>query len=633
MTKHCILLVEENIHSARYLKQLLEEAGYVVDWAAAVTPDLLSAGLVPDTVVFDLPFLDREDEDSLRSLREHPRWEGVPTLVIAAGLDREARRLLLRLGADEVMSRPVDGSELLLRLSALLNTSGNPCLVPSSSQGVTGPQRQKRASLHQLAQFASTAASAHNAEAILVQSLRSLRREVSFDVGFVCAETEPTRYKIVAQMEAQTRVMSRWYEPGMTYTGWLATHKKPLLVPNVDKEMRVRMMGRERGTNRSLQSFIGVPLIHDGHVVGTMELASYRRGALGTQSMAALQVAAVVGLATLRNAKARCELAQANPLSADGEQRAAVQSKSGAMHNLMEVASRVRDSSVPVLITGETGTGKEVMARYLHGAAARNNRPFVAVACAAVPETFQLREMFGIEKGVLSGVDGKAGRFEECAGGTLFLDDVGRMPISLQAKLLRVLEERRFSRIGSGRVQEFTGRVVAASSTDLKSAIESGAFLAELYHRLALVEFSMPPLRSRPEDIGLFVEHFTHQFCQEHGLPEPRLDTATEEHMLRYLWPGNVRELKNVVERTLLLSGGANLFWKSQADTEPADIPLKRMLSIAMEHQFSVPELQLHYSQYVYDRVGHNKAEACRILRINYRTLRNHLLAAESGGI
>ncbi len=622
MPQRRILMVQENIQSARYTRFLLEEAGYLVDWRPAMTAALLRAESPSDAVLFDLHFLDREELAAYRMMREHPRWRAVPSVVAANMFDRDTRLLLRSLGADEVLIKPFGAQELLIRLQALFRG------VSPAPGGHELEAAKRPGSIHELVEYASSHASPAAVEAIMVQLLRSLRREIAFDVGYVCAEGAPHRYSIVAHLGDATCNNARWYEPGMSYTGWIAQHKQPLIVPNIDLEARVRMLGRERGGNRNFHSFLGVPIMQREEVIGTMEVAFYRTSAPDGHSLQALEVAGQIASLALSNVQARRELTVQVGRGAGNNSEEIeilpVVCQSLAMQRVLRIAARVRDSAVPVLITGETGSGKGIIARYLHQTAGRRQQPFINISCATVPETLQSREMFGIEKGVAPGVDARAGRFEQCAAGTLFLDEVGHMPLSLQAKLLRVLDERRFSRIGSEAVQHFSGRVVAATSANLQAAMQAGTFLPELYHRLALIELPIPPLRERTGDIPALAQYFNERFRFEQKLPVKELSA----HLLRQLttqpWPGNVRELKNAVERSILLADGEELALAAQEATASPDAQ-DHMLEQAMEKEWSVPDLQLRYSRYVYEQVGRNKAHACRILKINYRTLCSYL--------
>jgi DNA-binding NtrC family response regulator len=633
MTKARVLLVHENVRSARFIQHLLEDAGHAVEWRPSLTPTLLRSGEIPDAVVFDLHFLDQEDQACLRSMCEHLRWKAVPVLVTAAVLPRQARLLLSRIGADDVMLRPlrpVDGQELLVRLNALLSNAEQEQTVPSPALAPGGQPLRQRTSLADIATLASVGVSPRGAEAILVQLLRSFRRTVPFDVGFVCAETEPDRYMVVAHLGDDSFETARWYEPGMSYTGWIALHKQPLVIPDIEREPRVQMVGRELGTNRNLQSFIGVPLMYDGHVVGTMEAACYRSGALGVRSAVALQHTAEVASLALCRVQARQQLAQQvlqRFRATEQDQSTALVCESPSMRSLLHAISKVRESQAPILITGETGTGKEILARYLHATSSRRQEPFVAVSCAAVAETFQSSELFGIATGVLPGVESRPGRFEQAAGGTLLLDEIGHMSTSLQTKLLRTLDQRSFSRIGSGEVRPFTGRIVATTTVDLDAAIGAGTFLPELYHRLAVVKLVVPPLRSRPQDIVPLFHHFAQTLSEEHNSPTLALKPEWMMRMMAYPWPGNVRELRNAVERSILLYDG-DRFSIREGQEELHEAAGDSLMSMAMHQHWSVPDLQARYARFVYEQVDRNKAHACRILQINYRTLCNHLATA-----
>ena len=221
------------------------------------------------------------------------------------------------------------------------------------------------------------------------------------------------------------------------------------------------------------------------------------------------------------------------------------------MQQLDKVA---RSSATKVLIQGETGTGKELMARYLHGRSARAAAPFIDLNCSAIPEQLLESQLFGHEKGAFTDAKHfKKGLFDLADGGTLFLDEIGEMAPQLQSKLLRVLETRVFRRVGGHADIQVDVRIVAATHRDLKRQVAEGRFREDLYFRLNAVPISMPPLRERRDDVELLALHFIGQFCGEMGRPPARLHPAALQALADYAWPGNVRELKNVIERVLLL--------------------------------------------------------------------------------
>ncbi len=226
-----------------------------------------------------------------------------------------------------------------------------------------------------------------------------------------------------------------------------------------------------------------------------------------------------------------------------------------AMQALYRRLEKVAATDATVLVTGESGTGKELVARTLHRLGRRAGGPFVAVNCAAIPESLIESELFGHERGAFTGAHRRReGRFEEAAGGTLFLDEIASMPLPLQATLLRVLQERRVTRLGGAGEVELDVRVVAATNLDLPELVREGGFREDLYYRLNVVPLELPPLRERREDIMLLADHFLSEASARHGLEIRGLDPATRRAMLDYGWPGNVRELANVVERLVLLA-------------------------------------------------------------------------------
>ncbi len=229
--------------------------------------------------------------------------------------------------------------------------------------------------------------------------------------------------------------------------------------------------------------------------------------------------------------------------------------ESPAMVAIRDMIGTIADARATVLITGESGVGKEVVAKSIHENSARADKPFVAVSCAALPETLLESELFGYEKGAFTGAtSAKSGRFELAHRGTLFLDEIGDIPMAIQVKLLRVLQEREFERLGAGKPTKVDVRLLAATNRDLRQAVEEGSFRLDLMYRLQVVELHIPPLRERAEDVLPLANHFLAKFCRENGRPEFEVGQDALDVMLRYRWPGNVRELENTMERAAVLA-------------------------------------------------------------------------------
>jgi formate hydrogenlyase transcriptional activator len=234
--------------------------------------------------------------------------------------------------------------------------------------------------------------------------------------------------------------------------------------------------------------------------------------------------------------------------------------RSAALQRVLRQVEVVAPTDSGVLIQGETGTGKELIARAIHNLSARRDRPFIKVNCAAIPSGLLESELFGHEKGAFTGaIMRKAGRFEVADKGTLFLDEVGDIPLELQPKLLRVLQEHEFERLGSSRTQQVDVRVIAATHRDLKQMVEEGRFRSDLFYRLYVFPLPVPPLRDRREDIPILVRHYVNKYARRMNRRIETISSPVMEAFASYTWPGNVRELQNFIERAVILSPGSNL--------------------------------------------------------------------------
>jgi two-component system NtrC family response regulator len=232
----------------------------------------------------------------------------------------------------------------------------------------------------------------------------------------------------------------------------------------------------------------------------------------------------------------------------------------GTMAEVLSMVRRVSSSSASVLILGETGTGKELVARSIHAASPRHTGPFVAVNASALSATLLESELFGHEKGAFTGADrARTGRFETASGGTLFLDEVGDLPVDVQVKLLRVLQDRTLERVGSNRPVEIDVRLIAATHRDLMEEIGSGRFREDLYYRLAVVSIDIPPLRRRRADVPLLVQHFIDEYAESTPDGPRAVSREAMDLLVRYDYPGNVRELENIVQRSMVLARGEQI--------------------------------------------------------------------------
>ncbi len=287
-------------------------------------------------------------------------------------------------------------------------------------------------------------------------------------------------------------------------------------------------------------------------------------------------------------------------------------------------------SPADVLIEAESGTGKELLARMIHDASSRADKPFIAINCAALPEALLESELFGHARGAFTGaVAAKQGKFELAHGGTLLLDEIGEMPLNLQPKLLRVLQERVVERLGESRAVRTDIRVIAATNLQLSDVVDRGLFRSDLFYRLNVIPLTLPPLRERLDDLPLLAEHFGRRFAEKQGRAAPRLHSSFIQRLQAYHWPGNVRELANCMQRILALSEDIELTADS-FDREHRPVPrtntLLRMPTTPVTAQLlSMDHMERTHLEDTLERVGGNRTRAAELLGISVRTMRNKI--------
>ena len=303
--------------------------------------------------------------------------------------------------------------------------------------------------------------------------------------------------------------------------------------------------------------------------------------------------------------------------------------RSRAMQDLFQTLETVARTSSTILITGETGTGKELIARAIHHASPRRAQRFMAINCSAIPENLLEAELFGHVRGAFTGAVGtRQGRLEQANRGTLFLDEVGTMGVPLQMKLLRVLQEREFERVGDSQTIKVDVRVIAATNADLARMVADGAFREDLYYRLNVIPVKLPPLRERREDIPLLVQHFVQKFCSEIKRPVMTVSQSAVRCLMQYGWPGNVRQLENAMERAVALSGPRT---QIEVADLPPDIQQEDDGADALQG-LALPDEGLDFERFMarierevirraLERTGGNKAAAAQVLNLKRTTL------------
>ena len=358
------------------------------------------------------------------------------------------------------------------------------------------------------------------------------------------------------------------FEHGHGLIGHAVGERKMIRLSNATQDNRFV----QRADSRVLPcSILVVPLIFDERVIGVVNLsdseasvfeARHERLLAITANFAALAFETAVLFEEVSDSRAQLQKENA----ALKEQLTGHVSVKGLVgddpkfQTVVQLMHKVADTSANVLVTGESGTGKEVFARALHSESSRRDKPFIAINCGALPESLLEAELFGIERGIATGVDARAGTFEQASGGTLFLDEIGDMALSVQVRLLRVLQERQVVRVGGSKVIDVDVRVIAATHRNLADRITEGSFRQDLYYRLKVVTLDLPSLRERPKDILTLTRFFVHRFADRHERPVPTLSTAAARALVTYDWPGNIRELEHNVEQAIILADGDVLY-------------------------------------------------------------------------
>lgn len=296
--------------------------------------------------------------------------------------------------------------------------------------------------------------------------------------------------------------------------------------------------------------------------------------------------------------------------------------KSSVMKEVLYIIEMVADSNSNVLITGESGTGKELIARAIHRLSKRKDRPFIVVDCTTLPENLLESELFGYEKGAFTGAtEKKIGLLELANGGTVFLDEIGELPTSLQKKFLRFLQEKEFQRLGGLNKIKVDVRVIAATNRDLENAVKEGTFREDLYWRLNVVRVHLPPLRERKEDIPLLIQHFVQKFAKENNRPIPMVEPEVMDMLINYEWPGNVRELMHVIERAVILSTSGVISLKHL----PKRILGSKEKEISPSNTLNLLEMEKSLILKALEETGWNQTKAAQLLGISRKQLRTKM--------
>jgi len=487
--------------------------------------------------------------------------------------------------------------------------------------------RDNTAELEALLEVSETLTSSFDVDRNLRRAMRILNERLGLNRGMVALVDPETREIRIAAAHGLTRqqLARGIYRTGEGVVGRVVASGKTMIVPNVSDEPAFLNRTASRAEKADV-SFVSVPIKLRGEILGALSADRvFDESVSLDEDVRVLEIiASMIAHAVRLYWTYRHEVSERERMRGELHRRYALPNiigESDSMQEVFRVAGKVARSQATVLLRGESGTGKELIAHALHYQGMRPKGPFIAINCAALPENLLEAELFGYEKGAFTGaVNSKPGRFELARGGTIFLDEVGDVTLSLQAKLLRVLQERTFERLGGTRTLTTDARIVSATNRDLEAMSKAGEFREDLYWRLNVVPLFLPALRERRDDLPLLIEHFLERFNASSGT-EVRFTADAMRRLMTYPWPGNIRELENTIQRLVVLA--------DDDEIATADLPM-HILMHDVPDEGSASGLSLDEEVEALERrrilgalrtTGHVQAKAARALGISARQL------------
>ncbi len=460
---------------------------------------------------------------------------------------------------------------------------------------------------------------------LIIQSAERVVQAKAASLLLVDRKTN-TLFFQVATGEKKNEVKEYRVKMGQGIAGHVAQSGQPLLIADVKNDARwYKEISESIGFET--QSIACVPLKIDSSIIGVMQIIDKKDGRLIQEGdMQLLDEFATLAALSISNAQNIQKVKKENrDLKAELQVRHEMVGKSAALEKVISDGLKVANSKASALILGESGTGKELLARLIHRAGPRKDKPLVVLNCAAMPESLLEDELFGHEKGAFTGaVNRKIGKFELAHEGTIFLDEIGEMTPGMQAKLLRVLQEGNFYRVGGNIPISVDVRVLSATNKKLDQEVADGHFREDLYYRLNVVQINMPTLRERREDIPILADYFLAIFKEETVIPNLNVSKATKEKMVQYEWPGNIRELRNAIERAVVMGNGKEIL--------PTDLPIAtaRMSYPGLQVGLTLEEaLNQFKKEFIVLNLKHssgNRSKAAKVMAIQ-RTYLSRLIS------
>ncbi|NNG06180.1 MAG: sigma-54-dependent Fis family transcriptional regulator [Desulfobacteraceae bacterium] len=438
-------------------------------------------------------------------------------------------------------------------------------------------------------------------------------------------KTKKLHFK-VATGEKGEEVMKFEVNLGQGIAGYVAKSGEPLLISDVSKDPRWYKEISE-SVGFETRSIACVPMKVDGETIGVVEIIDKEDGSpIRNEDMITLTVFAELASKAIGNAQKIDRVRKENiDLKEELGDKHQIIGESKILQKVISDGFKVANSKTSTLILGESGTGKELLGRLIHQAGPRKTKPMIVLNCAALPETLLEAELFGHEKGAFTGAMArKIGKFELSDGGTLFLDEIGEMSPGMQAKLLQVLEEGIFYRVGGNTPISVDVRVISATNIDIAEEVAQGKFREDLYYRINVVQIQMPSLRERREDIALLTEYFFNTFKQETGNPNLKISDKAMKKMIEYDWPGNVRELRNALERAVVMGNGQEIL--------PEDLPISRQravqpgLEVGLTLKEALDRFKKEFITINLKHAGGNRSKAAKVMDVQ-RTYLSRLIS------
>lgn len=460
---------------------------------------------------------------------------------------------------------------------------------------------------------------------LIINTVTTMMRAKASSLLLLDHKTRKLYFK-VATGEKKEEVRKFEINLGQGIAGHVALTGEPLLIPDVRKDDRwYKRISESIGFET--RSIACVPMKVGKEIIGVVEIIDKDDGGeIQEKDMQTLTAFAALASMAVANARKIRSVEQENrDLRQELESRYAIVGESPGLKKVISDAFKVANSKTSTLILGESGTGKELLARLIHNAGPRKSKPMISLNCAALPESVLEAELFGYEKGAFTGaLDRKTGKIEAADEGTLFLDEIGEMSPGMQAKLLRVLQDGVFYRVGGNAPISVDIRIISATNRDIDSEVAAGKFREDLFYRLNVVRIRVPPLRERREDILLIARHYLEQLKHERGHHDLNISRGAMERLMQYDWPGNVRELRNAVERAVVMGNGHEIL-PEELPIEPAPRHASRA-TVGMSLRDAMDRFKKDLITETLRHTGGNRAAASRLLNIQ-RTYLSRLIS------